>query len=658
MVLISKVKNFLSIPSDKPELVMAQVKAFSRQVPLLYFILLANVGFVAATHGNAAPLWLTVAAPGLFTIVAVLRMIGWLRVRHVQYTHEAAVRRLKSTVGLVVGLGTLMTAWSLALLPYGNDFQQGHVGFFMSMTLVACTFCLMHLRSAAMLMAVVVTVPFCVVFGLQDNLILTAIAANMALMTCGMMYVLSNHHDDFATMVQQRADLIRVNHETLRLNDENHKLANLDVLTGLANRRSFINAINTQLEESEKSGTTFAVGLIDLDGFKAVNDLYGHAAGDALLLAASQRLQTLAGKDLQFARLGGDEFGFVVKTVNGLADLGNHICSVLALGYNHENITLQISASCGMALYPDSCETTSKLLEYADYALYQAKHHQTGNALIFTASHREQLHRNHQVDQALRHADLETEMQLHFQPVIESGTGAVVALEALARWRSPLLGSVPPNQFIATAEHSALIHKVTLSLLQRLLIDIKSIPSDIKVAFNLSAKSLASPEAMLKILAIVQSSGVDPKRLVFEVTETAMVSNFDVAMNALQLLRNMGSSIALDDFGTGYSSLSYVHQLPLDKIKIDRRFVMDVCHDTRAQKVVKTIVGLSRDLGVKCVAEGVETAEQAEILKSLGCTMMQGYYFATPMPLVEACNYLARHPVGTAQGNAQGKRSA
>jgi diguanylate cyclase (GGDEF)-like protein len=638
--LITKFAKLFSFQADKPDLVVAQVKAFSRQVPLLYFVLVANIGFVAATHFSVAPIWLTVGVPSLFTLIAVLRMIGWLKARHIQYTPEAATKRLKSTIILVIVLGVMMTAWSLALLLYGHDFQRGHVGFFMSATLVACTFCLMHLRAAAMLMSIVVAVPFCLVFGLQGNAILTAIAANMALVTCAMMYVLSNHHDDFATMVEQRADLIRVNEKTQLLNAENHKLANLDALTGLANRRSFIKAINDQIELSKEAGTVFAVGLIDLDGFKGVNDLYGHAAGDALLLAASQRLQSLAGIDLQFARLGGDEFGFIIKNTNRLTDLGGHICQVLAQGYSYENITLQISASCGVALYPESCDSTSRLLEYADYALYQAKQHHTGEALIFTASHRDQLHRTHQVDQALRHADLNTELQLHFQPVIEKSTRAIVAFEALARWNSPVLGLVPPVQFIATAEHSQLIHKVTQTLLQRLLDDIKTLPNDMRVCFNLSAKSLASPQAMLKILATVQASGVDPKRLTFEVTETALIANFEVAMSALQLLRNMGASIALDDFGTGYSSLSYVHQLPLDVIKIDRQFVTDVCTDSRAQKVVKSIVGLSRDLGVKCVAEGVETEEQAEILTVLGCSLMQGYHFAMPMPLAEARNLL------------------
>jgi predicted signal transduction protein with EAL and GGDEF domain len=167
-------------------------------------------------------------------------------------------------------------------------------------------------------------------------------------------------------------------------------------------------------------------------------------------------------------------------------------------------------------------------------------------------------------------------------------------------------------------------------------------PEDVHVSFNLSAKTLANPAAMLSLLSKVKASGINPRRLEFEITETALVANFETAMNALQLLRNLGASIALDDFGTGYSSLSYVHQLPLDKIKIDRRFVNDVCDDRRARKIVKTIIGLSRDLDIQCVAEGVETEAQAVVLSELGCPQMQGYLFSRPVPLNDIKRWMER----------------
>jgi diguanylate cyclase (GGDEF)-like protein len=648
VIVFARFINLLKVPADKPELVLAQVQAFSRQVPLLYLVLLANIGFVAATHFNVAPAWLTLGIPSVFAVVAILRIIGWLKTRKAHLTATQAVARLRSTVALSIFLGSCMTAWSLMLLPYGDSLQRGHVAFFMTATLVACVFCLMHLRAAAILLSAIVAIPFCLVFASHGGTVPLAIAANMALVTLAMMYVLSNHYDDFARMVEQRTDLIKVNETTLRLSDENQKLASEDPLTSLPNRRSFISLIDENILHAQ-SDESFAVGLIDLDGFKGVNDLFGHAAGDALLVTASQRLKALSGQDVIFARLGGDEFGFVAKDISMVTDLGEKICATLAQPYSYSSLTLNVSASSGISLFPESCSNTSELLEFADFALYQAKQHNTGKALVFTASHRDQLHLSHQIDQALRTPDVKQEMRLHYQPVYCLRTGAVVGLEALARWRSDKLGPIAPGQFIATAERSVLIYKLTETLLQRLLDDIGLMSHDLRISFNLSAKCLASPEAMLKILSCIQRSGVDPKRLEFEITETALVANFDAALRSLQLLRNLGAAIALDDFGTGYSSLSYVHQLPLDKIKIDRGFVANLCEDDKAKTVVNTIIGLSQDLGIQCVAEGVETAEQARLLAEAGCDMVQGYHFAVPMPPDVLTGFLVQHNVGLTQ---------
>jgi diguanylate cyclase (GGDEF)-like protein len=641
---LSKLKSRLFVPTDQPELVQAQMRAFSRQVPLLYSVLLANMMFLASTHFSSAPLWLVSVYPLVFFVLALVRMIKWWKARNVEFTPQESIARLNSTIVLSAVFGATNAAWSVALLPYGNDLQHGHVAFFMGVTLVACVFCLMHVRTAAYLLTVVVTVPFAIRFGMLHNEVMLAIAANLVLVACAMLYIVSTHYKEFTAMVQHRVSLERKHEETLCLSAENQKLANRDALTDLPNRRSFITLIEQHLVPFGLTGRQqpFAIGLIDLDGFKAVNDLYGHSAGDALLIEASTRLKALENNQATFVRLGGDEFGFITKNVDSAAELGTRVCAALAKDFHYEGITLQVTASCGIALYPHSCSSTSELLEYADYALYEAKDKHTGEALIFTASHRQQLLAVHKTDQALRQADLSKEMQLHYQPVVDANTGRIVVLEALARWTNPDIGMVPPARFIATAERSGLIHKVTSALLNHLLNDMQHMPQDVHVSFNLSAKTLANPAAMLSLLSKVKASGINPRRLEFEITETALVANFETAMNALQLLRNLGASIALDDFGTGYSSLSYVHQLPLDKIKIDRRFVNDVCDDRRARKIVKTIIGLSRDLDIQCVAEGVETEAQAVVLSELGCPQMQGYLFSRPVPLNDIKRWMER----------------
>jgi diguanylate cyclase (GGDEF)-like protein len=633
--------KFFAVPTDQPELIQAQFRAISRQIPLLYFVLVANMTFVAATHFNVAPRWLTVLLPGIFVTLAAVRVAVWWRTRNKAFSVEQAGRRLKSTVFLSAAFSIYMTCWCMALLPYGDSYLHGHVAFFMAATVVVCVFCLMHLRAAAFIVGLLVTIPFAIQFGMLQNTVMMAMAANMVLVSVSMLYILSNHYDAFKDMVSQKLHLERTHAETLRLSTENHRLANLDSLTNLPNRRSFIARIEEYVETRKETAQPFAVGLVDLDGFKAVNDLYGHAAGDALLMEVSRRLAHISTTGVIFARLGGDEFGFITKSTEDLGVLGASICESLRQSYLVNDVKMEVSASCGIAVFPTSCETPRELLECADYALYQAKTQNNGGAVTFTTSHREQLRVSQQVDHALRNADLESEMRLAYQPVVDSRNGEVVSIEALARWSNALLGQVSPSQFIATAERSPMINKLTRLLMSKLFKDMEALPPDITVSFNLSAKSLASPDVMLQLVAAIQASKIDPTRLQFEVTETALLVDFEAALRALHLLRNLGCRIALDDFGTGYSSLSYVHKLPLDTIKIDRRFVMDLEHNSKARDIVKTIVSLSNALKINCVAEGVETQEQVKILRQNGCHLMQGFLYSVPLPASQVTPMIA-----------------
>jgi diguanylate cyclase (GGDEF)-like protein len=638
---LRRLRDLFSVPHDQPALVQEQLRAFSRQIPLLYFILITNMAFLAATHLTATPLWLCLGPPLFMVIAASLRIMGWWKTRHREYTPEQARKRLKSTVVLAGVFGVFVTAWCLSLLPYGDAYQKMHIAFYMAITLVACVFCLMQLRAAGIVLTICVAIPFGLVFGSTGNMVMIFIAINVVLVAGAMLYMLNTHYNQFTTMVNQRDNLERINNETQRLSTENYKLANLDSLTLLPNRRSFIAMIHENVEARKDTDRSFSVGLIDLDGFKAVNDLYGHAIGDDLLVEVSRRLEHLRALGVTFARLGGDEFGFITRDAEELGILGLNICETLRQPYVIQDIKLEISASCGISSYPASCETPRELLECADYALYQAKAHRNGGTMIFTTSHREQLRISQQVDHALRQADLEAEMRMAYQPVVDARSGETIAMEALARWSNAILGHVAPTQFITTAERSPLINKLTRVLLNKMFEDMAQFPVTVPISFNLSAKSIASPDFMLQLVAAIQASKVAPKRLQFEVTETALMVDFDAALRALHLLRNLGCRIALDDFGTGYSSLSYVHQLPLDTIKIDRKFVMDLEHNAKARDIVRTIVGLSDALKLQCVAEGVETIEQVKILRDIGCHIMQGFLYSVPLPAVEVARVIS-----------------
>jgi len=238
------------------------------------------------------------------------------------------------------------------------------------------------------------------------------------------------------------------------------------------------------------------------------------------------------------------------------------------------------------------------------------------------------------VEAALQSADLAAEMEMHYQPILDTVTDRITTVEALARWTSPKLGRVPPDRFIAVAERCGMIHSVTLLLLRKALADAARLPDDIGLSFNLSSHDLASPETVIAILAAVRQSGLDPRRITLELTETALMRDFEGAQKAITLLRALGIKIALDDFGTGYSSLNYVHRLPLDRIKIDRGFMADVESDL-GRSVVITILDLCQNLGLDGIAEGIETTEQLSAVRRHGCRYVQGYLIGVPMPMTD-----------------------
>ena len=623
-----------TVPAGKPDLIAAQITAFSKQLPLLYFVLLVNTLFVAATHYRVAPAWLSIYIPIALTILCVIRIWSWLRVPNLNLEHAAAVGRLQSTVLMVAGFGVAFTAWGMAIFPYGDANQRLHVAYYMSLTLIACVFCLMHVRAAALMLTLTVLIPFSLFFMTRGEPVLTAIAWNVVLVGIAMMFVVFTHYRDFARMVEQRTELRRRQEEAERLSTENLRLANSDSLTGLPNRRSFFSSIEQNLQAAAQSGEPLAVGLIDLDGFKAVNDLYGHKVGDQLLVDASKRLQSHPGWDASFARLGGDEFGVILRGAAHLAELenfGREICAVLRQPYVLPEVTAEISASIGFANHPDAGDTVERLIENADYALYQAKSKASGTAVIFTNEHALDIKNLNQIDQLLRNADFDQELSLAYQPIIDLESGRIIAAEALARWTSPVLGPVPPAQFIKAAERSDLINRITVSLYRRALADVKNWPKSVGLSFNLSARDIASHATILHLAAITLKSGIDPRRIEFEVTETAVMADFDQAMTALTRLRSIGLRIGLDDFGTGYSSLGYVHRLPLDKVKIDSRFIADIVKNRTARSIVKSVIDLARNLGFASLAEGVETEEQAGIIHAMGCGYAQGYHFGRPM---------------------------
>ena len=418
-----------------------------------------------------------------------------------------------------------------------------------------------------------------------------------------------------------------------RFSDEVEALANKDSLTNLPNRRGFFKLFEAELKKCRVKAGTVVVGVIDLDGFKAVNDIFGHAAGDQLLIETGSRLRDVLGEDVIIGRMGGDEYGLVLPgeySDHDIMAIGNRICAALAAPFDVKEGVARVSGSIGFAVSNADSMSSATLYERADYALYHSKNNSRGKPILFSQEHESEIRDASTIEQKLLEAD-EDEFHVMFQPIVDVEKGKVVGLEALARWRSPSLGDVRPDVFIAAAEQSGVVTRLTAILLKKALEAAKSWPDDIYLSFNLSALDLASPESAMRLLRIIVDSGFPTNRLFMEITETAIMQDFERSMTGLNLLAKTGVKFALDDFGTGYSSLGYLQRLPIDRLKIDRSFTEGLESKKATRDIIRSVIGLCKNLEIDCVVEGIEERRQVDILSDMGAGYIQGYYFSEPM---------------------------
>lgn len=632
---ISKTWDWLILADVTPDLAVAQFNALQRQVPLLYALLSLNTFAVAYTHFAVAPFWTTVLIPGVLVSASIIRMISWLRRRGQIVSATVAIAQLRRTAILGAILAVAYISWSLFLSRYGGDREQAHIAFFIAVTVIGCIFCLMPLPQAALAVTVIVMGPSLIHYISSGDPIYAAIGINITLVTIVMMRVLLNNYQGFVQVVQS-------NTETARLNREITLLAHTDPLTGLPNRRLFFTRLEAALEEASATDQELALGVIDLDRFKSVNDSMGHLFGDQLLEAVGSRLKNAFPPEGFVSRLGGDEFAFQIKlSGDDAAALATRICELLSEPYRIGDVTVSVGASCGLATLSGIKGGVGSLYDAADYALYVSKSERRGMVTQYSAAHEDRIRTERVIEAALQSADLESEMDLHFQPIMGGSSCTVVAVEALARWTSPLVGSVGPDVFIPLAERTGIIHRLTDRLFRKAIRVLEKLPRDIKLSFNLSAHDLARSQTILNLVSAIRQSGFSPSRFVFELTETAVMRDFVVAEKSILLLRALGAQIALDDFGTGQSSLSYLRQLPIDKIKIDRSFINDVT-SVEGRELLAAIIALSKKMRINCIAEGIETAEHLSILRELGCDEFQGYFFSQPLTADRIVDYAAR----------------
>jgi diguanylate cyclase (GGDEF)-like protein len=436
-----------------------------------------------------------------------------------------------------------------------------------------------------------------------------------------------------------------------KLSEIRERQARTDDLTGLANRRHFYAKLNDAIEGCRLRGASFALLMIDLDHFKELNDTLGHYAGDLLLQQIGPRVQMVL-RDGSIARLGGDEFGLILRDVEGAEATAERIHEALREPFELEDLTVSVQASIGIAIFPRDADGTNKLLQRADVAMYQAKDEHSRYAFYAAGADRTSRERLRLISE-LKDAIEQDQLVVHYQPQIDLKSERVCGVEALVRWEHPERGLIPPDQFVPIAEQTGVMRELTASVLRQALAQHRSWLDeghDLTMAINVSATNLVDAAFMRDLRAELERRRTPPNTVRLEITETVLIAEGERVRSVLESVNAAQVNLSLDDFGTGYSPLAYLRELPVAEIKIDRGFITAMMTDADTATIVASVIGLARRLGIGVVAEGIETADQLELLRSVGCPLGQGYYFSRPLPAETLGRWLA---LGALPGRAE-----
>ncbi|WP_117169510.1 EAL domain-containing protein [Paraliobacillus sediminis] len=411
-----------------------------------------------------------------------------------------------------------------------------------------------------------------------------------------------------------------------------------DELTGLPNRKLFIETIEREISYAQEHDTKVALFFLDLDRFKYINDTFGHDAGDALLKMVSQRLQSiLIEKDMVF-RFGGDEFTILVPQLNDkqkAADIAKEILSILTKPYNFKEHKFIITASIGISIYPNDATNVDSLTKYADTAMYQSKQQGKNTFRFYTEDMENEVAEKLRLEIDLYQANERNELFMHYQPIINTKSGKMTGVEALIRWEHKQLGLIPPAEFIPIAEETGLINEIGACALRIACMQMKEsndkLEKPLFLSVNLSPVQLEDQEIVAKISKILEETNFDPKLLMLEITESTIMKNKNKVIYLIKQLRMLGCKIAIDDFGTGYSSLHVIKHLPIDILKIERSFIQNLLVDDKEDAVLAAVFEMAKKLDLVVIAEGIETEEQLEYVKQKQCDYVQGFLFSQPL---------------------------
>lgn len=620
-------------PSHVEDLSRAIATNLSQRLPLAFSLLIVDLAVLSIRFSGSASLWLARVIPLLICAAAFWRAIYWLP-HNVRERSSDRIRRDLERITLVGSLFAGASAcWALTLYSQGDQTQQSLVHYVVIVTCFTSVLSLAHWPRAATLVACLVMIPSSLAFLLYGHPNGLAVSLIQLVATLLLLSVTMNHHRDFVRLELSRRRAARREREAARLAEVNHYNATVDPLTGALNRRAVLARLEQGIADANEPAPWLA--LLDLDGFKHVNDTYGHAAGDTVLRTVSDRIESMRGLTA-FGRLGGDEFAILLDGRLGVET----VCTALQglseavrLPIEHNGMTLRLAASIG--LRQATFSTVGECLERSDAALYKAKEKGDGAVVLFTAEDERELTRRSAATRRFNDCPLEDRLRLVYQPIVDIDANQVICVEAFARWSPDGENWLAPSHFLSLAQATGRTGELTRLVLARALAECRAWEFGRDVAINLSPRDVMRDGTPDVLAALVREAEAPPERILLEVTERALHQDPRRAGEQLAVFRKLGFRIALDDFGAGWSSLSHVRNLPLDRLKIDRGLASALADDAGARAIAGTIVGLAWQMGLECTIEGIENERQAEIARALGLRIMQGYHFGRPQSAVD-----------------------
>jgi diguanylate cyclase (GGDEF)-like protein len=607
--------------------------ALKEQLPWLHGMLLASlVGIVLAlgTHTNAS------RAPAAILISIILVRAAFLvRTQPSELASEAIRREIRKTFLTASLFFVVMLCWQLGIYFTLTGEDSADIAIFAGLAAVGASTGLSSFPAAARIPLVVCALPFAALLATGPKPAHVAIGLTLVVVVLVRLRLIQVQDVTFERLVRSRFTVesekkraVKAEQAALAEQARVQAIADTDSLTGLINRRGLVAKLDAIPSAERKK---LALILLDLDGFKPINDTFGHLAGDTILIEVSRRLTLLEAANLLVARQGGDEFAVLCECDGRAAAMAVAQQATASLGspYKVQGQHMRISACAGVSYQQD--DNVGDAIRRADIALYDAKRRGRGAVSLFSADMEREVQRRTTIEQALREPELAAKIELLFQPIFELGSMELSSFEALARWRHPKLGWISPAEFIPITEQVSILHDISDALLVRAASTARGWPTAVRLCFNLSPVQLCSSTTAANVLALIDQERLDPRRLEIEVTETALLADFDAARANLSALRDKGVRIVLDDFGAGYSSIGYLREIKFDTVKLDGSLISSMTDVDNGLPLLRGVLELCRATGHDCVAEHIETAQQLHQLRQLGCRYGQGFGLCEPV---------------------------